>query len=107
MSHLFCNIHTPDDAQDRTESIRVTISYGSFINQFPTDTIKSIRQLERTYTKICRQNMSILFNEICINDQMLPKYTYLYIDMCVCVYIYIYIYLTIPPYKQDKAQGHF
>ena len=28
-----------------------------------------------------------MFNEICINEEMLPKYTYIYI------YIYIYIYM--------------
>ena len=31
--------------------------------------------------------MSIMFNEICINEEMLPKYTY--------IYIYIYIYISI------------
>ena len=61
-------------AQDRAERTRVTISYGSFIDQFPPDTIKSIRQLERTCTKICRQNTSRLFSEICINEEILPKY---------------------------------
>ena len=30
--------------------------------------------------------MSTMFNEICINEEMLQKYTYIYI------YIYIYIY---------------
>ena len=35
-------------AQDRAESIRVTISCGSLIDQFPLDSLKSIRQLERT-----------------------------------------------------------
>ena len=39
--------------------------------------------------------MSIMFNEICINEEMLPKYTYIYIyvgggvdvgvGVCVCV----------------------
>ena len=52
-------------AQDRTESSRVTISYGSFIIQFQPDIIKSILKLERTYTKMCKQKMSILFNGIC------------------------------------------
>ena len=28
-----------------------------------------------------------MFNEICLNEEMLPKYTYVYI------YIYIYIYI--------------
>ena len=46
--------------QDLVESTRVTISYGSFINQFLLDTMKSIQQLERTYTKICRQNVYIV-----------------------------------------------
>ena len=31
--------------------------------------------------KICRHKMSIMFNEICINEEMLPKYTYIYIYM--------------------------
>ena len=65
-------------ACDRTESIWVASSYKSFINQFPPDIIKSIRQLERAYIKICRQNMSILFNEIYITEEMLPKYARIY-----------------------------
>ena len=28
--------------------------------------------------KICRQKMSIIFNEICINEEMQPIYTYLF-----------------------------
>ena len=85
-SHYFV-IYTPlMMAQNRAERTRVTISYGSFINQFLPDTIKSMWQLERTYTKICKQNISILFNEICINEEMLPP-PYIYI------YIYIYIYV--------------
>ena len=56
-------------AEDQAEKTWITISYGSFTNQFPPDTIKSARQLERTYTKIRRQKMSILFNEIYINEK--------------------------------------
>ena len=43
----------------------------AFINQFPPNTIKAIREYERIQKKICRQKMSIMFNEICIY-------------MCVC-----------------------
>ena len=50
-------------AQDWAESSRVLINYGNFINQFLSDTIKSMQQLKRTYTKMYRQKMSILFNE--------------------------------------------
>ena len=61
-------------AQSRTESTRDTYNYGQYINQFPPNTIKVIREFERIQKKICRHKMSIMFNEICI-----------YICVCVCV----------------------
>ena len=64
-------------AQSRTESTRDTYNYGQYINQFPPNTIKAIREYERIQKKICRQKMSIIFNEICIY---------------IRIYIYIYIY---------------
>ena len=95
-------------AQSRAESTRDTRNYGQYINQFPQNTIKVIREFERIQKKICRHNMSIMFNEICINEEMLPKYTYIYIYiyiyMCVYIriflykYIYIYIYTGICMY---------
>ena len=60
-------------AQSRGESTRDTYNYGQYLNQFPPNTIKVIREFERIQKKICRHKMSIMFNEICI-------------------YIYIYIY---------------
>ena len=62
-------------AQSRTESTRDTYNYGQYINQFPPNMIKVIREFERILKKICRHKMSIMFNEICIY-----------------IYIYIYIY---------------
>ena len=79
--------------------------------------IKVKREFERIQKKICRHKMSIMFNEICINEEMLPKYTYIYIyiyrereredlvlwhinnfrlfnaESGLCIYIYIYIYI--------------
>ena len=52
---------------------------GELIYVFPQNTIKVIREFERIQKKICRHKMSIMFNEICINEEMLPKYTYIYI----------------------------
>ena len=75
-------------AQSRAESTRDTCNYGQYINQFPQNTIKVIREFERIQKKICRHKMSIMFNEICINEEMLPKYTYIYIYICMCVLIY-------------------
>ena len=78
-------------AQSRAESTRDTYNYGHYINQFPPNTIKVIREFERIQKKICRHKISIMFNEICINEEMLPKYTYTYIY----IYIYIYIYMCV------------
>ena len=36
---------------------------------------------ERIQKKICRHKMSIMFNEICINEEMLPIYIYINIYM--------------------------
>ena len=67
--------------QSWAESTKDTYNYGQYINQFLSNTIKAIRQYERTQKKICRQKMSIMFNEICM-------YIYIYIYI---IYIYIYI----------------
>ena len=89
-SHRFCTIPTPDDGPRSGKKLLGTI-HRSFFNNFPSDTIKPMRQLEWTYTKRCRKKISILFNEICFNEETLPKYTdthrhiYIYIYICVCV----------------------
>ena len=61
----------------RAESTRDTYNYGQYINQFPPNTIKAIREFEQIQKKICRQKISIMFNEICI---------YIYMCVCVCVH---------------------
>ena len=66
-------------AQSRAESTWKINNNGKYINQFLPNSIKSIRQYERINKKICRQKMSIMFNEICINEEMLAKCIYLYI----------------------------
>ena len=78
-------------AQSRAESTWDTNNYGKNINQFPPNTIKSIRQYERINKKIYRQKISIMFNEICINEEMLPKYTHTHTHTHTYIYIYIYI----------------
>ena len=77
-------------AQSRAESTRDTYNYGQYLNQFPPNTIKVILEFEWIQKKICRHKMSIMFNKIFINEEMLPKYTYIYIyvGVCVCGYIY-------------------
>ena len=70
-------------AQDWTESTKETINYRRFTNQFPPNIIKLIRQLKR-FTKTCTQKMSIMFNQICINKEMLHTHRHTH------THIYIY-----------------
>ena len=79
-------------AQSRAESTRDTCNYGQYLNQFPQNTIKVIREFERIQKKICRHKMSIMFNEICINEEMLPIHT--------CIY-------SNPSHEYDATQGQF
>ena len=60
-------------AQSQAESTWEINNYGKCINQFPPNTIESKGQYERINKKICRQKMSIIFNKICINEEMLPN----------------------------------
>ena len=62
-------------AQSQAENTRDTYNYGQYLNQFPPNTIKVIREFERIQKKICRHKMSIMFNEICIN-------IFIYIYVC-------------------------
>ena len=71
--------------QGWTESTWEITNYGRLINQSPPNIIRSIQQFERNNKKICRQKMSIMFNQICITEEILPKYSYIYICVCVCV----------------------
>ena len=87
-------------AQSRAESTRDTYNYGQYLNQFPPNTIKVIREFERIQKKICRHKMSIMFDEICINEKILPKYTYIYI------YIYIVLFGPVKPELGVIPLGH-
>ena len=67
-------------AQSRAESTRDTYNNGQYINQFPPNTIKVIREFERIQKKICRHKMSIMFYEICI-----------------CMYVCMYVCMSVSP----------
>ena len=54
-----CIVHS---CMYRAESTRDTYNYGQYINQFPPNTIKVIREFERIQEKTCRHKMSIMVN---------------------------------------------
>ena len=62
-------------------------NYGRFINQFPPNIIRSIQQFKRINKNIWRQKMSIMFNQIHINEEMLPKYTHTHTHTHTHIYI--------------------
>ena len=51
---------------------------------------------------MCRQKMSILLNEIGINEEILPKYTHTHTH----IYIYIYIYTRTHTYIYTHTHTH-
>ena len=64
--------------QDGSESNREPINYGTFTCQICPEIITSIK-LERINTKIYRHKISTLLYRICLNKEILPKYTYTYV----------------------------
>ena len=51
-------------------------NFGKFIYQFRPETKTLIRKLEKILNKFYRQNLYLLFNETCLNEWLLPNYTY-------------------------------
>ena len=97
-------------AQSRAESTRDTYNCGQYINQFPQNTIKVIREFERIQKKICRHKMSIMFNEICINIiyiYIVYKYRDTYSLNMYTYTIYIYKYILYKLYPATRCRGSF
>ena len=64
-------------------------NFDKFFHQFQPETKTLIRKLEGILIKLYRQNVSLLFNQICLNERLLPNHTHTHIY----IYIYIYIYI--------------
>ena len=69
------------------------------VNSSTNSNLTLIKKLERILRKIYRHNVSLLSNQTCLNERLLPNYThthiYIYIYIYIHVYIYIYIYIYI------------
>ena len=62
-------------------------NFGKFIYQFQPETKAFIIRLERILDKLYRKKLSYLFNEIRLNERLLPNNTHTHI------YIYIYTFM--------------
>ena len=59
---------------DYEESESARDNFGKFIHQFQPETKTLIRKFKRILIKLYRQNMSLLFNQTCLNEQLQPNY---------------------------------
>ena len=63
-----------------------------FVYQFQAKTKTFIRKLEKILINLHRQNVSLLFNQTCLNERPLPNHTHTHTHTHTHIYIYIYIY---------------
>ena len=54
-------------------------NFGKFIHHFQPETKTLTKKLERILNKLCRQNLSLLFNETYMNMYITVIYIYIYI----------------------------
>ena len=50
------------------------------------------KKLVRVFIKLYRQNVSLLFNQTCLNERLLPNHTHTHTHIHIHTHIYIYIY---------------
>ena len=91
--------------------------YGAFLNSFHPDTKWLIQRLEQINYEICRSQESVLFNETCLKEKMLPRYIYIYIYIYIQTdslkyayihthtHIYIYIYIHTHTHTLTQSTG--
>ena len=60
---------------------------GALLSLLSPSQKKSVRSLEKARKKLVNAHYSRVFNEVCLRDNLYPKYSNIYI------YIYIYIYM--------------
>ena len=57
------------------------MSFVQFFGMIPSDLKQMFRELERVNKKLINSNWSVKFNLTCINEKMLPNYSYHKIEM--------------------------
>ena len=53
-------------------------NFGKFISQFQPKTKTLVRKLERILMKLYRQNVSLSFDQTCLNERLQPNHTHIY-----------------------------
>ena len=71
---------------------------GTLIYSLPAEQKKEVRELEKVSLKLAKSECSLLFNSVCLSENILPNYTN--------IYIYIYIYIYIPNIYTSRKNMH-
>ena len=78
-------------------------SIGTILKKYCPDIRSLIRKEEKLLNKIAKKTVSVVFNQTCIKEKLLPKYTIymcIYMYICVCIYMYICVCVCIYVYLQ-------
>ena len=51
------------------------MSYTNLLFNLPMNLLRLFRQLENTKKKICKAEWSTIFNNVCLQENLLPSYT--------------------------------
>ena len=70
-----------DGTRRKHRILSILLLDNSFTN-FPTSDRNLVRKLETLNKRLIQNNYNILFNETCIKEKLLPKYTTLRVLSC-------------------------
>ena len=76
----------PVEAETSTlyfENIVSKMSFGDLIFQLDLQQRKCIRNVEKISKKLISDQFAVIFNDICIQENLLPKYTNIYIYIAI------------------------
>ena len=65
----------PNDMAKRVENNHNELNLGQILFMLPTEVKIKIRQLEKAHNIFINNKYGIIFNETCIKEGLLPKYT--------------------------------
>ena len=82
----------PNDMAKSVKNNHNELNLGQILFMLPTEIKIKIRKLEKAHNVFINNKYGIIFNETCIKEGLLPKYTN--------ISIYIYIYITL---KQTQS----
>ena len=69
----------PNDMAKRVENNHDESNLGQILFMLPTEIKNKIRKVEKAHNVFMKSIYGIIFNETCIKEGLLPKYTNIYI----------------------------